>query len=651
MFRLILASCLLLQLVLEAFEFPKDVHEMENRWEEVKKSAETKTTQILLIPSLERTFENTALAYDLALTDFQIFTSTVSLMKLVHPNPEIRQAAEEILLKLTALSLDLFESNPEIYKALCSLPQEGLNLERQYYLSKLHQNFKNRGMLLSSSDLDEMKRLQNKISALCIQFRSNIDADESTLCLNSNELAGLNSQLFDQNGEDYIIPCTAANASQILKDAACSTARQKCYQTYRNRAYPQNLILLKEIIELRQKLATLLGYENYAAIDLSSEMAKTPKRVHEFISELAEAKNKTIQNNWKLITQDLPESVRLTPEGKVNPWDASYLFHTYSKRHFDLDANLVAEHFPFSSTLKGILRVFSEFFSLQFKIQSHHDLWDPSVIVVEVKDKETLIGHVILDLFSRKNKFSHACCSSIIPPMSKDGGKTYEPALAAIVANVPSSLLKFSDVKTLLHEFGHAMHALLGRSEMPSQAAYNTPIDFAEAPSQLMEEWGYCPEVLKKISSHYETGQPLADSMIQALQKSRSFGDGGHIATGGSGDHLASLLQYSLFSLKIHEESCQDFEKLTREIYQTSPQVIAYTETPYYCSFGHLAGYDSKYYCYAWSKQLALQLFDYINSRGGPLDPAMGRRYRSKVLEKGGSVDPNELMADFLQGD
>jgi thimet oligopeptidase len=636
--------------------FPKNVEEMRIGFERTKDQAETQIEQILLIHPNERTFENTALAYDRAAVDFQIFCSAISLMKLVHPSPEIRLEAEKLLLDLTALNIDLFESHQGIYKAIDSLPKKDLSSEREYYLSKLLSSFKRSGILLPSEDVEQMKRLQNKIAALSLQFRTHIDEDERVLRLKKEELLGLDDpfiQNFQQEGDEFIIPSNANSASQILRECRLAATRKKCFQVYRERAFPENLTVLKDLIETRHKLALLLGYKNYAEMDLSDQMAKTAERVHAFIQELGAKNNEKIQNNWKLILQELPESVVLTPDGKVNPWDAPYLLTDYSKKHFDVDPNKIAEYFPFQPTLEAILDLFSQFFALEFRIVPQEGLWDPSVIVVEVKDEGTLIGHILLDLFPRKNKFSHACCSSIIPPISKDGGKTFEPALAAIVANLSRpDLFKTTDLKTFLHEFGHAMHALLGRSEMATQAAYNTPIDFVEAPSQLLEEWSFNRAVLKKISCHYQTGEPLPDFMIEGLKKSRNFGDGGHYATGGSGDHIVSLLQFALFSLKIHEGSDCDFMALDKEIYQNSPQVIAYKETPYFCAIGHLASYASKYYCYGWSKQLALQMYDYIATHGGPegpLDPAMGKRYRSKVIGRGGSCDPNELMADFLQ--
>lgn len=641
-FAFLLVLTLFLQVEAKIFtSFPKTLEEMQSGYETAKKKAQGEIEQILNIEANDRTFENTALAYDKAFADFEIFCSTMALMNYVHPNPEMRQEAEKLLLAATALHL--FDSDCAVYEAFKSLPKVRYNSEREYYLQKAFDSFKRSGVLLSFEDREQMKQLQDRIAALSLQFRINIDDDETVLLLKEEEVACFEGQTFEMEGDAFIVPCNANTTMQIFKDCPFAAVRQKCFQAYRLRAFPQNLEVLKELIETKHKLALLLGYQNFAELDLSDQMAKTAEQVHTFLQDIADENNVKIQNNWKQIVQDLPESVELTPDGKVNPWDANYLLSAYAKKHYDLDSNKVAEFLPFQSTFEKLLEVFSVFFALEFQIVNETDLWDPSVITLEVKEGGTLIGHILFDLFPRKNKYTHACCCSIVPPIEN------EPALAVIIANCSHpDRFKFHDLKTLCHEFGHAMHAILGRSEMPSQAAYNTPIDFGEAPSQLLEEWCYDSDVLKKISRHPQTGESLPDFMIESLQKSRSFGDGGNIVTGGSGDHPSSLAQYALFSLKVHEGPGIDFMKLNEEVYQQSPQVIAYTDAPYYCSFGHLAGYASKYYCYGWSKQIALKMYDYIKSHGGSFDPAMGTRYREKVIGKGGSQDANELVADFL---
>lgn len=636
--------------------FPKNIQEMETASELAQKNASARIQAILSIAPEDKTFENTVLAFDQAAADLQMHCNAISIMKYVHPDSNLSRKAEELLLNLNTFSIDSFETNKEVYQALNIFKNKGeaLSSERQYYLENLLTSFKKSGILLNSEDSLKLKELLNKNAALSIQFRTNIDHDATELSFTKEELLGLDEafiQSLSKTEDEYLIACNPSNAMQVLRYCSSPSTRKKFHQAYRNRAYPQNLAVLEEIINHQEDLAKLLGYKSYAELDISDQMAKTPERVHEFISQIKAENYGKIEENWKALIKDLPESVYLTLDGKVNAWDAGYIIQEYSKKHWNIDTNQIAEYFPFQATLDKILAIFSQFYDLTFTLRPQTDLWHQDVIVVEVKEEQRLIGHLLLDLFPRKNKFNHACCSSIIPPKSLDGGSTYEPALAAILANLSSpSFLKATDIRTFMHEFGHGMHALLGRAEMPTKSGYQTPMDFAEAPSQLMEEWSYDKEILKKISSHYQTGEPLPDFMIDGINQSRSFSDAANMATSGGGDNIASQAQFALFSLKTFEEGKnKDLKQIEKDIYLASPQIIAFDEDSYfYCSFGHLASYGAKYYCYPWSKQLAKQMFHYIKANGGLLDPAMGKRYREKVIGKGGSQDPNELMADFL---
>lgn len=419
---------------------------------------------------------------------------------------------------------------------------------------------------------------------------------------------------------------------------------------------------MNQLINRRDDLAQLLGYESYAHFDIAPEMAQTVENVEHFLDSLALKSYSKIKNNWTLLLNDLPESVILTPEGKIKPWDVGYLINQYTKKHFKIDQNEIAEYFPMEATLRNLLNIYEQFFDLEFQVLYHLDFWDSSVQTIEVRQKDldkSLIGYVLLDLFPREHKFSHCCCSCIIPPMSPDQGQTFAPALAVVIANFsPStaekpSLLKHHEVKTFFHEFGHAIHALFGRAEMPTTAGYNTKIDFVEAPSQLLEEWMWDADILKMISCHYQTQRPLPDSSIAGLIETRNFFDAAHNTTGGNGDHDGTQLLFSKISLSLFKEGKnKDLTQLNREIYNSTPQIVAYDpELHYNYAFGHLTSYGAKYYSYPWSKQLALKIFNYIKSHGGLLDPVMGQRYRSKIIGRGGSCDPNDLIRDFLQAE
>ncbi len=649
--------------------FPQTVEEIVENFNFVKQDAATRIAQILSISPEERTFENTVLEFDRTAVYSQTYGSVLSMLQMVHPDQTIREKARETLATWTEHMIDLFETNQEIYRIFKEFQASHsdeilLNNERAYYLSETMSGFRRAGLELDAQGFDRMQQLQKQIASLTIKFSANIAQDHSTLRLKKEELLGLDDcfiNSLEHDGEDYILVCDYPTRAQIMTNCLIESTRRNYYRTFYNRAFPKNVEILAELINSRDDLAHLLGNQSYAEFDIATEMAKTPDCVENFLKSLAFEANVKVKNDWKILLRELPESVSLTSDGRVKPWDVAFILNQYMKKHLNVDQDIIAEYFPLETTIQGLLNIYELFFDLKFQVvPGEHAYWDPSVQLIEVRQSkadQALIGYILTDLFPRENKYSHACCCSIIPPMSFDGSQTFGPALALVIANLSKptatkpSLLKHSEVKTFFHEFGHAIHALLGKAEMPTKAAYNTKIDFVEMPSQLLEEWIWDREVLKTISRHYLTGETLPDTVIDKLLQNRGFGDSGHITTGSNGDNTATQILLSKLSLNLFKEGKNKNPiQIDRDIYDSSLQIIAYDpETHFFCSFGHLTNYGSKYYSYLWSKQLALKAFTYIKAHGGLFDPVMGKRYVSKIIGRGGSCDPNLLMTDFLQ--
>lgn len=638
--------------------FPKTMADIDQSLQSIIENSTSRISQIISIPSAHRTFENTVQEFDRTVAYALIKGECIYLITQVHPDSAMREKAQKALIALTDFSVDLFETNQDVYRAVKEYVEgngkkENLSTEREYYLTELMTGFRRAGLELDQGSLDQMKSLQKQIVNLTMQFNANIAQDQSTLSLKEEDLTGIDTDflsMLKREGENYIIGCDYPTRDQVMNNCMVETTRRDYSRLFSNRAYPKNVAVLNQLVNARDDLARLLGYRHFAEYDLESQMAKTCERVEEFIQELALEANPKATAEWETLFKDLPESVALTANGKINPWDTAYLEQYYMKKHLNVDESKIAEYFPMETTIKGLLNIYQQFFGLKFKVVKSDPFWDPEVQLIEVRHnnaKQSLIGYVILDLFPRDNKFSHACCGSIISPMTFDGGKSYEPAAAIVIANFSKStqskpsLLKHDEVQTFFHEFGHAIHAMLGKAEMTTLSGYHAKMDFVEAPSQLLEEWIWDRDILKVITRHYQTGEVMPDEMIDALIATKTFGENSAIM------RQLSLAELSLNLFK--EGQDKDPAKISKEIYNKIPRHIEQDpEAHMFCSFGHLTGYGAKYYGYQWSKKLALQIFDYIKVHGGLLDPIMGQRYISKVIGKGGSCDPNLLMIDFL---
>lgn len=638
--------------------FPETAEEIDAAFELATNEALAGIQQILSIPSGERTFENTVREFDRIAARFYTPWCAVTTLQMVHPDPILRSKAEKVRIAYKEFAIIHFDLNRAIYQAFKEYQngnghKEILNAERAYFLTNALTTFHQLGLDLSVESYEQMKSLSKEIALLEGQFSTNIALDRSSLTVTRDALAGMSEDFIaglQKEGDRYILNCDYPTRAEVLEDCTIASTRRDYYRSFYNRASPHNLVLLGQLVSKRDELAQLLGYESYAAFDIQPQMAKDPAVVAKFLeNSLAEALPRA-SHEWSQLCLDLPESVMLTPEGKINPWDAEYLSKIYKQKHFSLDSNEIASYFPLETTILGMLSVFGEFLGLQFKIIPCSSLWDPSVQVIEVRDphnEQPLLGYLLLDLFPRANKYSHACCNNIVLPMSDDEGLTYQPSLAIIITNFSKptaskpALLYYGEVTTLFHEFGHAMHAFLGRAEMPRKGAYNTTIDFIETPSQFFEEWLADAKILKRVSSHHQTKEPLSDALIQNLLAAKEFAEGRRVAQ----ELCLSKISLNCF-LAGSQEDLVAIEKKAHE--QTLPGISHDPESQMLCSFNHLVGYGAMYYSYLWSKQLAVKLYAYVRTHGGPLDPAMGKRYREKVIGKGGSCHPQLLVDDFL---
>jgi len=396
----------------------------------------------------------------------------------------------------------------------------------------------------------------------------------------------------------------------------------------------------------RDQLAHLVGFDSYAAYDIDEQMVKSPMRAQNFLDDLIAKIKPKVDEEFIELTKQLPPSIQLTLDGKLYPWDRLFTENQYKKEHLQVDEQKIAEYFPVDKTIKGLLSIYETFFSLQFKESKVKGFWHDDVILLEVysQGNNELLGYLLLDLFPRPFKFGHACDINIIPATYTKNGPNV--ALSLVITNFPKpqgakpALLERNHVETFFHEFGHALHDLLGRTDLASMAGTSVKRDFVEMPSQMLEEWVSCKEILAMISSHYQTGEPMPDTLIDSIMSLKNVCTG--LAT-------QRQLQFAKLSLDLFGPGDQkDPYQIAKQINETiDSHFIFDDENHMYASFGHLAGYGAKYYGYMWSKVFALDLFGVIKEQG-LLDPKIGGRYIKEVIGQGGSADPNILLESFL---
>lgn len=637
--------------------FPTTPDQIKQNVQQAQENTKRNLGTIIKLNPEERTFANTAKALDVSEEAFSIKAGPIQVVQYVHPDQAMRDASKKAIIELQQFAIDNFSNNIELYRAFQEYVQgnaqrESLNDEQQYFIKETMKAFKRAGLDLPEEKRNQVADLKKKIAELALEFDTNINADKSSIIATREELAGLDDDFINtlkhtQDGT-YTLFCDYPTLAMVMDHCTVVKTRKNFYRAFVNRAYPKNVAILEKIITLRDQLAKLIGFASYAHFDIDEQMAKSPYRVQQFLDDLVVKAHKKTEKEFNQWRANLPQGVTLTENKKIKPWDLSFIKEQYKQRHLKLDDRKVAEYFPMENTVKELLDIYQQFFSLKFKEVPASGAWHEDVKLIEVRNASdnVLYGYLFLDLHPRPNKYSHAAHTSIMHGKKNKKEMIVQPTISVVLANFPKStatkpsLLKHDDVTTFFHEFGHAMHSLLGATELASFAGTQVKADFVEMPSQMLEEWMYEPEILNKVSSHYQTGNPLPEVMIKRLKQLKTF-DSGNFITRQSFLSQAALDFYK-------EGAHKDTTNIYHDLYRKFNKHVALD--PYYhqhASWGHLTGYASKYYGYLWARVFAADLFEQIK-KYGLLNPEIGRKYKDTVLAKGGSIEPDKLLRNFL---
>ncbi|KAL3472618.1 peptidase family M3-domain-containing protein [Aspergillus californicus] len=580
---------------------------------------------------------------------------------------------------------------------------ESLDPESRRLLEKEHQDFVRNGLNLPAGPRrDRFKEIKKRLSLIGIEFQKNLNEEAGGIWFTPEELEGVPEDVVAglQKGEGehegkLWLTFKYPDLFPTVKYAKNPETRKQVSIQNENKCN-QNIPLFREAVILRDEAARLLGYPNHAAFRIEDKMAKTPKTVDDFLAalraRLVDGGRKELAQLLELKKSDLASRGEAF-DGGYYLWDHRFYDRLMLEKDYSLDQQLVAEYFPLQNTISGMLRIFEELFGLVFVEITGEDrdqiattskgsdiVWHEDVQLFSVWDDEGegggFVGYLYLDLFPRPGKYGHAANFNLQPGYIDAEGKRRYPA-TALVCNftkpTPSkpSLLKHDEVVTLFHELGHGIHNLVSKTTYSRFHGTRTARDFVEAPSQMLENWCWTPAQLKSLSKHYST----LSSDYLAAWKEQNKGQAepsdqipdeviaNIIRTKHVNAALFNLrqLHFGIFDMMVHEPSSHEqiqelpisatYNKLRKEITQIpGPEVLGLGDEWGHgqATFGHLmGGYDAGYYGYLTSQVYSTEIF-YTAFKSDPMNPAAGRRYRYKVLEKGGSQDEMQTLIDFL---
>lgn len=408
-----------------------------------------------------------------------------------------------------------------------------LDPESQRLLEKEHKSYVKNGLNIPAGPKrDRFKEIKKRLSELGIVFSKNLNEEKGGLWFTKEELNGVPEDvlsLLKKEGDKYWLTFKYPDLFPTLKYATNSETRRKVFVANENKCN-QNVPLFHEAITLRDEAARLLGYPNHAAFRIEDKMAKTPKTVDDFLSDLRSRLSEGGLNEIETLKQMKKEDLESRGEkfdGRYYLWDHRFYDRMMEEKNYQLDQQLIAEYFPLQTSIRGMLEIFEELFGLHFVEVVGKDrdavsasgkgsdiVWHEEVQVFSVWDDEGegagFVGYLYLDLFPRQGKYGHAANFNLQPGFVQPNGTRRYPATALVcnfskpTAKKPS-LLKHDEVTTLFHELGHGIHDLVSRTTYSRFHGTNTVRDFVEAPSQMLENWCWTPSQLKALSRHYST--------------------------------------------------------------------------------------------------------------------------------------------------
>jgi len=403
----------------------------------------------------------------------------------------------------------------------------------------------------------------------------------------------------------------------------------------------ENMDRLARMVALRAANAALLGYPSHAAYRTEPRMAAAPATVGAFLERIIKRLHPAAAERLRELVFFKKAELGLEHPKPVHFHEVGYWQYRLRKAKFGLESEDIKAYFPLPRVLEGMFGLYQDLLGVRFTRQPDIPTWHPSVSCWSVTDAAdgTLRGHFFLDLHPRPGKFGHAASF----PLSL---ATSAPSLA-LVCNFPEptasapALLDHEEVETVLHEFGHVMHAILSGGGWPGQNGYGVAWDFVEALSQIFEYWAWHPDGLARISGHWQTGAPLPQELLTKMEAAREW-------TGPM--YYLSQAVRALYDLRIHHEpprGGQQLAALHRDMRLAYESIDLPDDAIFPAGWGHLADYDAAYYGYLWSKVYAADMF--TRFAPAPLDAATGTEYRRLVLEPGASRPELELVRAFLR--
>jgi len=557
-----------------------------------------------------------------------------------------------------SLNDSLFQRIKTVYENKDSFT---LTEEEKKVLDDTYKSFVRSGAALSVEDKDKLRKINEELSLLSVQFSENLLAETNGFKLiigNRDDLSGLPEGVIDQAAamaaslnmdEKWVFTLQVPSMTPFLQYSDRRDLREKLFTAYfmkgDNDNDRDNKSIIAKIAKLRVERSHLLGYKSYADFVLERNMAKTPEKVFEFLSQVWTAATPVAR------AEVTAQQALIDREGvkfKLAPWDWWYYTEKIRQEKYNLSDEITRPYFQIDNVMKGMFYVANQLYGLDFTKRNDIPKYHPDVNTFEVTRNGKHVGVLLIDNYPRPSKRGGAWCGAFRGQSRDENGKMIYPVVTMVTNSTPPSadkpsLLTPDEASTLFHEFGHALHQLLSNSTYPGVSGTSVPRDFVELPSQIMEHWVLEPEVLKVYAKHYKTGETIPIEIVEKLDKSGKF---------NMGFITVEYLAAALLDMEYHaltnpsDINIRAFENEAMTKYGLIPEIKPRYRSTY---FNHIwaSGYAAGYYSYIWCEILDADAFQAFKETGNIFNKEVAAKFEKEILSKGGTRDPLDMYIAF----
>lgn len=569
---------------------------------------------------------------DIALDEVATLTE---LIAETHPDKAVRRTADGLLSEAKTFAMERFQERA-VFEGLAKLDAGTLEPGAVEVVRRLDGDFRAQGAHLSEEERETLADLNRTITRLTNEFSEHVRDAMGSIKIRPEQLDGLPQDFIDSHpvDADGLVTITTEYPDLLpFSDMATDhEARLALIMADRNRAYPENEQVLRDLLAARHTKATMLGYPDYPTYATDAMMMPDGDSIGRFIDDVAAAARPAGERDvaalLEIAKQDHPEWTGISQA------DSRFYTEQLKAQRHGVDQHKVRSYLRYERVTQGILDLMTELFGAEY-VKVDAPTWHPDVLSYDVVDDGVTIGRIHLDMHPREGKFGHAACFGLVP-----GIKDHTLPESVLVCNFSRGLLTHDELETYLHEFGHLVHGIFSGGHPYARTAHygdRWEWDFIEAPSQLLEEWAWDATVLQRFATNDE-GEPIPTELVDAMRAARYT---------AMGMLTCRQLVYGSISYRLHRDHPHDIDAAVAQIEREYDVRTPIEGTHDWASFGHLTEYASNYYTYQWSLSICRDLFTGFDA-SNLLNPEPARRYRRFILEPGATKHAAELVEDFL---